>query len=116
MINASYQSRKPFKNRYPAKLGLMYSLTAIAALYLRYLYEQNHSLEMDVEDLAASTYHAFILVTNFVPMFGAYMADTCLGKFKTTIYMSFVTIIGIVVLAFSAIPSGNNRIQDLPAL
>ncbi|GLV45692.1 uncharacterized protein CBL_02712 [Carabus blaptoides fortunei] len=48
-------------------------------------------------------YHTFIMFVYFFPVFGAIIADSWLGKFKTIFYVSCIYAVGNVVLALAAI-------------
>ena len=51
----------------------------------------------------------------FTPIFGAIMADSFLGKFRTIFYVSIVYAIGQVVLTVGAIGDSEEGIPGLPA-
>ncbi|XP_062904477.1 solute carrier family 15 member 1-like isoform X1 [Mobula hypostoma] len=73
-----------------------YGMRAVLVLYFRYF------LRWD-EDLATAIYHGFVALCFLMPIFGAIIADSWLGKFKTIIYLSIVYTIGQVVIAISSI-------------
>ncbi|GAV02681.1 hypothetical protein RvY_13217 [Ramazzottius varieornatus] len=56
------------------------------------------------EDTTTFFYHFFTMLCYFFPIFGAWIADGMIGKFKTILYLSLVYIVGLVVLTLSAIP------------
>ncbi|OWA50573.1 Solute carrier family 15 member 2 [Hypsibius exemplaris] len=56
------------------------------------------------EDSTTFYYHFFSMLCYFFPIFGAWIADGAIGKFKTIFSLSVVYIIGLVVLTLSAIP------------
>ncbi|KAM9710817.1 solute carrier family 15 member 2 [Menidia menidia] len=75
-----------------------YGMKAVLTLYfLTYL-------KWD-QDLSTAVYHAFSSLCYFSPILGAVVADSCLGKFKTIIYLSIVYVIGHVVKSVGAIPT-----------
>ncbi|GAM22051.1 hypothetical protein SAMD00019534_052260, partial [Acytostelium subglobosum LB1] len=57
------------------------------------------------DDSATSILHGFNFVAYFLPMFGAYVADSILGKYNTILYFSLVYSVGGVFLAISAVPA-----------
>ncbi|XP_031435123.1 solute carrier family 15 member 1 [Clupea harengus] len=73
-----------------------YGMRAVLVLYFKYF------LLWD-DDLATSIYHTFVACCYLTPIFGAIVADSWLGKFKTIIYLSIVYAVGQVVMAVSAI-------------
>ncbi|XP_043930955.1 solute carrier family 15 member 2-like [Protopterus annectens] len=75
-----------------------YGMKAVLTLYFIYF------LHWD-EDLSTSIYHAFSGLCYFTPIFGALIADSWLGKFKTIIYLSIIYIIGHAVKSVGAIPT-----------
>ena len=54
--------------------------TAILSLYLKHLFVIDGMEQGDAEDLATALYHAFIFLSYFTSLFGAYLADSFLGK------------------------------------
>ncbi|XP_064420000.1 solute carrier family 15 member 2 [Latimeria chalumnae] len=56
------------------------------------------------ENLSTAIYHAFSGLSYFTPVFGAIIADSWLGKFKTIIYLSIIYVIGHVVKSVGAVP------------
>ncbi|XP_029314191.1 LOW QUALITY PROTEIN: solute carrier family 15 member 2 [Cottoperca gobio] len=78
-----------------------YGMKAVLTLYfLTYLHWD--------KDLSTAVYHAFSSLCYFTPILGALIADSCLGKFKTIIYLSIVYVIGHVVKSVGAIPTVGN--------
>ncbi|KAG8230076.1 hypothetical protein J437_LFUL009195 [Ladona fulva] len=53
---------------------------------------------------ATVIYHTFVLLCYFTPIFGAMLADTFLGRFRTIFYVSLVYAVGNIVLSVGAIP------------
>jgi len=51
------------------------------------------------EPAAKGIYHTFISANYFLPLFGAYLSDRYLGKYKTILYLSLVYCLGHAVLA-----------------
>ena len=68
------------------------------------------------EDVSTILYHAFVFLSYFTSLFGAFLADSFLGKFKTIFYISIVYAIGQCILAFGAVPSSEEAdgIEGLP--
>lgn len=58
------------------------------------------------DDTATTVYHTFSMGCYFTPIFGAMLADSFLGKFKTILYISILYAAGNIVLASAAIPNG----------
>ncbi|XP_068124060.1 solute carrier family 15 member 1 isoform X2 [Hyperolius riggenbachi] len=71
-------------------------MRAVLVLYFKYF------LDWD-DNLATVVYHTFVAVCYLTPIFGAIIADSWLGKFKTIVYLSIVYAVGQVVMAVSAI-------------
>lgn len=75
-----------------------YGMHAILVIYLTQM------LKMD-DDTATAIYHAFNMLCYFSPLFGAMLADSLLGKYKTILYVSIVYAIGNVTVAITSIPA-----------
>lgn len=75
-----------------------YGMKAVLTLYFIYF------LHWD-DDLSTSIYHAFSGLCYFTPVFGAIIADSWLGKFKTIVYLSIIYVIGHIVKSVGAIPT-----------
>ncbi|XP_076679855.1 peptide transporter family 1 isoform X1 [Andrena cerasifolii] len=74
-----------------------YGMRTVLTLYLvNQLNYESHS--------ATSIYHAFMMLAYFFPLFGAVLADSMLGKFRTILYLSIVYAIGQFLLSLSAAP------------
>ncbi|CAG7816261.1 unnamed protein product, partial [Allacma fusca] len=67
----------------------------VLTLYLKNVLKFN-------EDTATIIYHTFVFFTYFTPLFGAMIADSFLGKFRTIFYLSIVYAIGNIVLSLAA--------------
>ncbi|XP_054707917.1 solute carrier family 15 member 1-like [Uloborus diversus] len=61
-------------------------------------------------DTGTILYHLFGFVAYFSPVFGAIIADSWLGKFKTILYISIIYCIGSIITSVGAIPT------DLPTM
>ncbi|RZF47986.1 hypothetical protein LSTR_LSTR002052 [Laodelphax striatellus] len=74
-----------------------YGMKAILSLYLHQIlnYDRNTSTII---------YHIFIMVSYFFPLFGAILADSFIGKFKTIFYLSIIYALGNALLAFASTP------------
>ena len=73
-------------------------------MYLRNLLST--SMEADkAEDVSTILYHTFIFLSYFTSLFGAFLADSFLGKFRTIFYISIIYAIGQVILAAGAVPN-----------
>ncbi|XP_077176599.1 solute carrier family 15 member 2 isoform X2 [Paroedura picta] len=79
-----------------------YGLKAVLTLYFLYFLHWN-------ENTSTSVYHAFSSLCYFTPVFGAIIADSWLGKYKTIIYLSIVYVIGHVIKSIGAIPMVGNQ-------
>ena len=71
------------------------------------------------EDTATILYHAFTALCYFTPIFGAVLADSFFGKYRTIFYISLVYALGQMILTLGAIgddTEGNEGIHGLPAV
>ncbi|CAB3993303.1 solute carrier family 15 member 1-like isoform X2, partial [Paramuricea clavata] len=75
-----------------------YGMHTILVLYLTSMLKLS-------DERATSIYHAFNMFCYFSPLFGAIIADSCLGKYKTILYVSIIYGIGNVIVAVTAVPS-----------
>lgn len=57
------------------------------------------------ENTSTVIYHIFTMFVYFFPLFGAILADSWLGKFRTIFYVSIIYAIGQLLLAMSAAPT-----------
>jgi proton-dependent oligopeptide transporter, POT family len=76
-----------------------YGFRAVLVLY--FLHELNFS-----ETTAIALYGYHSSVCNFTPLFGAYLADTYLGRYHTILIFAFVYVVGLAVLASAAATNG----------
>lgn len=70
------------------------------------------------EDTATVIYHGFIFLCYLSPIFGAMLADSSFGKFRTILYVSLVYALGQIILSVGAIgdkTEANDGIKGLPA-
>ena len=70
------------------------------------------------EDTATIMYHAFTALCYFTPIFGAILADSFFGKYRTIFYISLVYALGQIILTLGAVgdkTDGNEGIEGLPA-
>ncbi|XP_028409001.1 solute carrier family 15 member 2-like [Dendronephthya gigantea] len=81
-----------------------YGIHTILVLYLTSM------LKMDNER-ATAIYHAFNMFCYFSPLFGAIIADSFLGKYKTILYVSIIYGIGNIIVAVTAVPSILNSVK-----
>ncbi|XP_066587274.1 peptide transporter family 1 [Prorops nasuta] len=72
-----------------------YGMKTILVLYLK-----DHL--MYTKDTSTVIYHAFSMFVYFFPLFGAMLADSMFGKFRTIFYLSIVYAFGQVLLSVSA--------------
>ena len=89
-------------------------LSAVLSLYLKYLFTGNGMKNDEAEDLATSLYHGFVFFCYFTSLFGAYLADSFLGKFKTIFYISIIYTIGQAVLSLGSFPDTECGIAGMP--
>ncbi|GBM37464.1 Solute carrier family 15 member 2 [Araneus ventricosus] len=75
-----------------------YGMRTILTLYL--VRQLDYS-----EDVASKIYHSFQVLCYFTPLFGAILADSWLGKFRTIFYVSILYAIGNLTIAAGAIPN-----------
>ena len=75
-----------------------YGMHAILVIYLMSM------LKMSKDD-ATAVYHAFNMLCYFSPIFGAIIADSFWGKYKTILYVSLIYAAGNIVVSFTAVPS-----------
>ena len=75
-------------------LGNYKFFSAILSLYLRHLYTNSGWERTKAEDVSTVIYHTFVFFSYFTSLFGAFLADSFLGKFKTIFYISIVYAIG----------------------
>ncbi|KAL7644096.1 UNVERIFIED_CONTAM: hypothetical protein RMT77_004919 [Armadillidium vulgare] len=74
-----------------------YGLKAVLVLYMSSVLLLN-------EDSATSLYHGWTFLCYFTPVFGAFLADSFLGRFRTIFYLSVVYLLGNIVLSISSVP------------
>lgn len=68
---------------------------AILSVYLK-------TVLLYAESTAMIIYHTFTMFVYFFPVFGAMLADSYLGKFRTILYVSMIYAVGNIVLALAA--------------
>ncbi|XP_011313545.1 peptide transporter family 1 [Fopius arisanus] len=74
-----------------------YGMRTILSLYLK------NKLHFS-DDSSTVIYHIFMMFIYFFPLFGAILADSMLGRFKTIFYLSLVYALGQLILAAGAVP------------
>jgi len=82
-----------------------YGMHAILVIYL------TSSLHMSKDD-ATAVYHAFNMLCYFSPIFGAIIADSYWGKYKTILYVSLIYALGNIVVSITAVPSVLQAVQQ----
>ncbi len=88
---------------------------AVLSLYLRHLFVTLDGMREDAaEDTATVLYHAFNFLCYFTSLFGAFLADSFLGKFRTIFYISCVYVVGQAVLSLGAVPGDRRGIPGMP--
>ncbi|KAI4482599.1 hypothetical protein M0804_008452 [Polistes exclamans] len=73
-------------------------IEAVLTLYL------GNTLNYD-DSTSTVIYHVFTMFVYFFPIFGAILADSLLGKFRTIFYVSIIYAVGQFLLSLSAVPS-----------
>uniref|UniRef100_A0A8C4RKN4 Solute carrier family 15 member 1 n=1 Tax=Erpetoichthys calabaricus TaxID=27687 RepID=A0A8C4RKN4_ERPCA len=81
-----------------------YGMRAVLVLYFKYF------LRWD-DDTATAIYHSFVAVCYLTPIFGAIIADSWLGKFKTIFSLSIVYTIGQAVMAVKSPGPCHGRVK-----
>ncbi|XP_031828402.1 peptide transporter family 1 isoform X2 [Nomia melanderi] len=74
-----------------------YGMRTVLTLYLTQQLQYH-------KNTATAIYHAFTMLAYFFPLFGAILADSLLGKFRTIFYLSIIYAIGQILLALTAAP------------
>ncbi len=94
-----------------------YGMRAILVVFMtQYLVDaQGHPAPM-TEAAANAYFHLFVSLTYFTPFFGALLADTVLGKYRTILLLSMVYSIGHFCLALDDTRTGLLVGQSLIAL
>ncbi|MGB1241526.1 MAG: POT family MFS transporter [Chitinophagales bacterium] len=77
-----------------------YGMKAILVVFMtQYLMNSSGELDVMTESQAKYWYHLFVMLTYFLPIFGALLADIFLGKYRTIIILSVVYCLGHLALA-----------------
>ncbi|XP_023320404.1 peptide transporter family 2 isoform X2 [Eurytemora carolleeae] len=92
-----------------------YGMNAILTFYLIFLFQKTMS-EKEAEDLSTVIFHLFKFFCYATPVFGAALADSVFGKFRTIFYLSILYAIGQSILAFGAVSDSEYGIEGLPNL
>ncbi|XP_017794191.1 PREDICTED: peptide transporter family 1 [Habropoda laboriosa] len=74
-----------------------YGMRTVLTLYLR------NQLRYSAQTTIV-IYHIFTAFVYFFPVFGAMLADSLLGKFRTIFYLSIIYSLGQIILSLSAVP------------
>ncbi|KOX78297.1 Peptide transporter family 1 [Melipona quadrifasciata] len=74
-----------------------YGMRTVLTLYLRRYLKYS-------DNMSTVIYHVFTMLLYFFPIFGAMLADSLLGKFRTIFYLSIIYAIGQLLLSLSAAP------------
>ena len=90
------------------------AFAAVLSLYLKHLLVKGGMISSKAEDVSTAIYHAWVFLSYFTSLFGALLADSFLGKFKTIFYISIVYAIGQAVLSIGAIPDTEEGIPGMP--
>jgi len=57
--------------------------SAILSIYIKELLRNRYNHDADsAEDWATIIFHCFTMLAFFMPLFGAYLADSCIGKYR----------------------------------
>nr|XP_042898647.1 solute carrier family 15 member 1-like [Parasteatoda tepidariorum] len=57
------------------------------------------------EDTATMLFHVFAMLSYFTPILGAIVADTWLGRFRTIFYVSFIYVLGVIMISVGSFPN-----------
>jgi POT family proton-dependent oligopeptide transporter len=77
-----------------------YGMRAILVVFMtRYLRDRTGALAVMGDNEASGWYHAFVASNYFFPIFGAILADTLWGKYRTILWLSIVYCCGHAALA-----------------
>ncbi|XP_023231173.1 solute carrier family 15 member 1-like [Centruroides sculpturatus] len=57
------------------------------------------------DNTGTNIYHGFTMTIYFFCLVGAIVADSVLGKFRTLLYSSILTVIGCVIISLSSVPN-----------
>ncbi|XP_043674367.1 peptide transporter family 1-like isoform X1 [Vespula pensylvanica] len=74
-----------------------YGMRTVLTLYLRNVLNYT-------DNTSTVIYHIFTMFVFFFPLFGAILADSILGKYRTIFYVSIIYTVGQLLLALSAVP------------
>ncbi|XP_071444371.1 peptide transporter family 1-like [Hetaerina americana] len=74
-----------------------YGMRTILSLYLR-------DVLLFTDDTATVIFHTFVMLCYFTPIFGAMIADSFLGKFRTIFYISILYAMGNIVISVGSAP------------
>lgn len=55
-------------------------------------------------DGATTIFHSFTMFAYFFPIFGAMIADSWLGKFKTIFFSALIYIVGVLTVSSGSLP------------
>ncbi|XP_066930384.1 solute carrier family 15 member 2-like isoform X2 [Clytia hemisphaerica] len=91
-----------------------YGIKTVLVLYLVTI--STAPTEDEKKSYAKAAYHAFSMVSYFTGVFGAMMADSLFGKFKTIFWSLVVYCIGEVILTLTSIPSIGNGLDTGPLI
>lgn len=119
--NEDNESQEKEKVKYPWQVAYIisteacerfsfYGMRTILTLYVTFLFQQ-YMTKKKSEDTATIIYHTFNFFCYFTPLFGASLADSSFGKFRTIFYISILYFIGQCVLSFGAFGAGSQPIS-----
>jgi len=110
MLNFLFTFQKVIKEKEKYPYGVFYilgnefcerfSYYGMRAILVIYLVEW---LQFS-DSTATAVYHSFVMTCYFTPIFGAVLADSYIGKYKTILYLSVIYCLGNVVMAATAFP------------
>lgn len=108
----------PRSDRMPRSIGFIvaneaaerfsyYGMRAILVVFMtRYLLDSQGAPAALSEERAKEYYHLFLSAVYFFPLFGAILADSLLGKYRTIFYLSLVYCAGHLALALDVTATG----------
>lgn len=61
----------------------IFYISAILSIYIKELLRNRYNHEPEsAEHWATIIFHCFTMLAFFIPLFGAYLADSCIGKYR----------------------------------
>jgi len=84
-----------------------YGMRAIMVVFMtRYLMDSSGQPDVMSENEAQAYFHLFVSAAYFMPLFGAFLSDGVLGKYRTIIFLSLIYCLGHFALAVDSTRMG----------